>query len=205
MLQVMPLLLSAALTMPAEASGKEAPKLSTATFAGGCFWCMQPPFDKLKGKGVVSTTVGYTGGKKENPAYEEVSEGTTGHAEAIQVVFDPARIGYEELLEVFWRNIDPTTPDRQFVDVGEQYRPGVFYHDAVQKKLAEASRDRLDKSGRFDRPVRTEIVPASTFYPAEAYHQEYYRKNPVRYKIYRYGSGRDQFLRRVWDAPVPKD
>lgn len=174
------------------------PALAVATFAGGCFWCMEPPFDDLDG--VVATLSGYTGGWVENPTYEQVTSGTTGHAEAVQVVYDPARITYEKLLDVFWRNIDPTTPDRQFVDVGAQYRPAIFYHDEDQRRLAEQSRDRLGASGRFAEPIRTEIVPAAAFYPAEDYHQDYYKKNPIRYKLYRYGSGRDAFLERVWGS-----
>ncbi len=172
-------------------------ELEKATFAGGCFWCMEQPFDELDG--VVSTTVGYTGGYRENPTYQEVSAGTTGHAESVVVVYDPARISYSDLLDVFWRNINPTTPDRQFVDVGSQYRPAIFYHNEEQKRLAEESRDRLDKSGRYDSPIMTEIVPAATFYEAEEYHQDYYRKNPIRYKFYRRGSGRDKYLNRIWN------
>jgi peptide-methionine (S)-S-oxide reductase len=178
------------------------PPLAVATFAGGCFWCMEPPFDVLVG--VAATTSGYTGGWVENPTYEQVTAGTTGHAEAVQVTYDPAKISYEELLEVFWRNVDPTTPDRQFVDVGTQYRPAIFYHDEDQRRLAEQSRDRLAASGRFDRPLRTEIVPAGPFYRAEDHHQDYYRKNPIRYKLYRYGSGRDAFLDAVWGADREK-
>ena len=178
---------------PREVAGRE-----VATFAGGCFWCMEPPFDELPG--VESTTSGYTGGTEEDPTYEQVSSGTTGHAEAVRVVYDPARVSYEKLLDVFWRNIDPTAVDRQFVDVGRQYRSAIFYHDDDQKRLAEASRDRLAASGRFDGPIVTEIVPAGPFYPAEEYHQDYYRKNPIRYQWYRWGSGRDQFLEKVWGA-----
>jgi len=170
--------------------------LEKATFAGGCFWCMEPPFEKLKGVGEVIS--GYTGGHKDKPTYEEVSAGKTGHAEAIQFFYDPAQITYPELLEVFWRNIDPTTPDRQFVDVGSQYRSAIFYHNEEQKRLAQESKKDLEKSGRFQKPLVTEISPASAFYPAEAYHQDYYQKSPFRYKLYRFNSGRDQFLDRVW-------
>jgi peptide-methionine (S)-S-oxide reductase len=169
-----------------------------ATFAGGCFWCMEPPYDKLDG--VVSVTSGYTGGQKKDPTYEEVSSGETGHAEAIQVVFDPAKIDYKALLDVFWRNVDPTTPNRQFCDVGTQYRSAIFTHDEAQKKLAEDSRRELEESGRFKGKVVTEIVQASVFYPAEEYHQKYYRKNPVRYKFYRYNCGRDRRLEELWGA-----
>jgi peptide methionine sulfoxide reductase msrA/msrB len=171
-------------------------KIEKAAFAGGCFWCMQPPFDRLKG--VVSTTVGYTGGHKENPTYEEVSTGNTGHAEAIEIVFDPSQVTYEELLNVFWRNIDPTTPDRQFSDSGSQYRTAIFFHNSEQKRSAEASKERFDKSGRFDGPIVTGIVPAAKFYPAEEYHQKYYQKNEARYKAYSSGSGRKDYLDKIW-------
>ncbi len=173
--------------------------LKKATFAGGCFWCMEPPFDKLDG--VISTTSGYTGGTEKNPSYKEVSAGATGHAEAVQILYDPEKISYETLLDVFWRNIDPTTPNRQFVDVGAQYRSAIFYHDEAQRRLAEASKEKLAASGRFDKPLVTEIVPITEFYPAEEYHQDYYQKNPLRYKFYRYGSGRDQYLEEVWAEP----
>lgn len=171
-------------------------RLETATFAGGCFWCMEPPFDKLEG--VVSTTSGYTGGRTRNPTYEEVSAGGTGHAESIQVRFDPAKISYARLLEVFWHNIDPTAKDRQFCDVGNQYRSAIFYHDENQRKLALESKRQLEKSRRFREPIQTEIVAAGPFYPAEEYHQDYYRKNPIRYKYYRYSCGRDKRLGELW-------
>ena len=171
-------------------------KLATATFAGGCFWCMEPPFDKLDG--VVSTTYGYTGGQKVNPTYEEVSAGRTGHAESVQVVYDPAKIGFDKLLDVFWHNIDPLTADAQFCDHGTQYRSAIFYGDEAERQLAEASKAALERSGRFKSPIVTEIVPASAFYPAEDYHQDYYLKNPIRYKFYRYRCGRDQRLRELW-------
>jgi peptide-methionine (S)-S-oxide reductase len=165
-----------------------------ATFAGGCFWCMEPPYDELEG--VISTISGYTGGTKKNPTYEEVSAGTTGHAEAVQVTYDPTKISYEKLLDVFWRNIDPLTANAQFCDSGSQYRSAIFYHDEAQKRLVEASKKRVQN--RFKQPIVTEIVPATEFYPAEDYHQDYYKKNPIRYKIYRYGCGRDQRLRELW-------
>jgi peptide-methionine (S)-S-oxide reductase len=179
------------------AVGACAGDVSTATFAGGCFWCMQPPFDAVPG--VVSTTVGYTGGHVDHPTYEQVSAGGTGHAESIEVGFDPAKVTYRQLLDVFWRNVDPTTRDRQFCDVGHQYRTAIFFHDDEQRREAEASRDAVAK--RLGQPVVTEIVPAGTFYPAEDYHQEYYRKNPVRYRFYRYTCGRDRRLTEVWGAP----
>ncbi len=165
-----------------------------ATFAGGCFWCMEPPYDELEG--VISTIAGYTGGTKKNPTYEEVSAGTTGHAEAVQITYDPTKISYEKLLDVFWRNIDPLTANAQFCDSGSQYRSAIFYHDEAQKNLAEASKKRLQS--RFKQPIVTEIVRATEFYPAEDYHQDYYKKNPIRYKIYRYGCGRDQRLQKLW-------
>jgi peptide-methionine (S)-S-oxide reductase len=167
-----------------------------ATFAGGCFWCMEPPYDELDG--VISTTSGYTGGHKTNPTYEEVSTAKTGHTEAVQVMYDPKRITYERLLEVFWRNIDPITANAQFCDHGTQYRSGIFTHDAAQRRLAEESKRALEASGRFKAPIVTEIVAAGTFYPAEEYHQDYYKKNPVRYKFYRAGCGRDGRLAELW-------
>ena len=169
---------------------------ATATFAGGCFWCMEPPFDKLDG--VVSTTSGYTGGHQPDPTYEAVSAGVTGHTEAVQVVYDPAKISYEELLQVFWRNIDPLDAKGQFCDKGNQYRSAIFYHDAEQQRLAETSRQALVESGKLPGPVVTEIVAAGTFYPAEAYHQDYYQENPARYHFYRYTCGRDQRLEQLW-------
>jgi peptide-methionine (S)-S-oxide reductase len=170
--------------------------LETATFAGGCFWCMEPPFDKLDG--VVSTTSGYTGGQTKNPSYEEVSSGVTGHAESVQVVFDPTKVSYTQLLEVFWHNVDPLTPAAQFCDHGSQYRTAIFYHGEEQKRLAEASKKALEQSGRFTKPIVTEIVPAGEFYKAEEYHQDYYLNNPVRYKFYRYNCGRDAVLEQLW-------
>lgn len=176
--------------------------LAKATFAGGCFWCMEPPFDVLPG--VISTTSGYTGGSKLNPTYEEVSAGGTGHAEAVEVVYDPAKIGYAELLQVFWRNVDPTVKDRQFCDIGHQYRTAVFYHNEEQRRLAEEFGATLERSKTFPEPIVTEITPAAVFYPAENYHQDYYQKNPVRYKFYRFNCGRDQRLEELWGKPSPK-
>jgi methionine-S-sulfoxide reductase len=167
-----------------------------AIFAGGCFWCMEPPFEKLPG--VLTVTSGYTGGQKLDPTYHEVSAGGTGHTEAIEIAFDPAQVSYPQLLEILWMNIDPTDGNGQFVDRGNQYRSGIFYLNQKQRLLAEASKQALEKSGRFDKPIVTEIVPASTFYPAEEYHQDYYKKNPLRYKFYRYNSGRDRFLDKEW-------
>ena len=167
-----------------------------ATFAGGCFWCMEAPLEKLQGvKEVVS---GYSGGQKENPTYEEVSSGKTGHAESVQILYDPEEVSYEKLLEIFWENVDPTDAGGQFVDRGQQYRSAVFYHDEEQKRLAEISKENLARSGRFDKPIVTEILPFQDFYPAEEYHQDYYKKSALPYKIYRSNSGRDQFLKKVW-------
>jgi peptide-methionine (S)-S-oxide reductase len=187
-----------ALAMPGLASAADA--LAKATFAGGCFWCMEPPYDKLEG--VVSTTSGYVGGRTKNPTYEAVSAGGTGHAEAVEIVFDPAKVSYAKLLDVFWRNIDPTVRNRQFCDVGDQYRSAIFYHDAEQKRLAEASKAALAKSKPFPQPIVTEIVPAGVFTAAETYHQDYYVKNPLRYKFYRYSCGRDQRLEELWGKPA---
>ena len=167
-----------------------------AIFAGGCFWCMEPPYDKLDG--VISTTSGYTGGNKENPTYKEVSRGGTGHTEAIQIVYDPTRISYEELLNEFWHNIDPTNANGQFCDRGSQYRSEIFYQNDEQKKLATQSKAALIELKPFAAPVVTGVTQASRFYPAENYHQDYYQKNPVRYKFYRYGCGRDQRLKELW-------
>ena len=167
-----------------------------AVFAGGCFWCMQNPYDELKG--VVSTAVGYTGGNKDNPTYEEVCSGNTGHAEAIEVLYDPSQISYAELLNVFWRNIDPTTLNRQFADAGTQYRTAIFYNSEEQKQSAELSKEEMEESGIYDDPIATEITPASTFYKAEEYHQKYYEKCPLKYKMYKSGSGREQYLEDMW-------
>ena len=174
-------------------------KIEIATFAGGCFWCMEPPFDKLDG--VISTTSGYTGGHQATPTYKQVSAGTTGHTEAIHIEYDPVKISYEELLAVFWKNIDPTTNDRQFCDHGSQYRSGIFYHNDAQKSAAEKSLNILNQTKPFDEPVVTEITSASTFYPAEDYHQDYYQKNPLRYKYYRFACGRDKRLEMLWGEP----
>ena len=173
-----------------------ADKTEMATFAGGCFWCMEPPFDKLEG--VVATTSGYAGGHKKDPTYREVSAGVTGHAEVVQILYNPKKISYEKLLEVFWRNIDPTKADRQFCDQGSQYRSAIFYHNDSQKRLALASKQSLMKSKPFKAPIVTEIKPLTAFYPAEKYHQDYYQKNPLRYKYYRYHCGRDQRLEALW-------
>ena len=167
-----------------------------ATFAGGCFWCTEADFEKVPG--VVKVISGYTGGHKENPSYEEVSSGTTGHVEAVQVYYDPAKVTFEQLLDAFWRHIDPTDPGGQFVDRGAQYRSVVFFHDEEQKRLAEKSKQELARSGRFQKPIVTEIIELGNFYEAEEHHQDYYKRHALKYKFYRYGSGRDQFLTKVW-------
>lgn len=191
------LLLLAVPALGADPAQVTAPaETARAIFAGGCFWCMEHPFDVLPG--VISTTSGYIGGHKADPSYQEVSAGGTGHAEAVEIVFDPQRVSYEQLLEVFWRNIDPTDAGGQFVDRGSQYRSGIFYLDEQQRQLAEASKAALAKTGPFKRPIVTEIGAATEFYPAEAYHQDYYQTNPLRYRFYRFNSGRDQFLDKVW-------
>jgi peptide-methionine (S)-S-oxide reductase len=174
----------------------EAIDLAKATFAGGCFWCMEPPFDKTDG--VVSTTSGYAGGVEVDPTYNQVASGKTGHAEVVQVVFDPKKVSYEELLHIFWRNVDPLTANRQFCDGGAQYRTAVFAHDDTQLAAALASKKSLEASGRFDAPIVTEIEPIRAFYPAEEYHQDYYKKNPIRYRYYRRGCGRDTRLTALW-------
>jgi peptide-methionine (S)-S-oxide reductase len=169
-----------------------------ATFAGGCFWCMEPPFDELDG--VISTISGYTDGHKDNPTYAEVSAGSTGHTEAVEITFDPQKISYSELLEVFWRNIDPIAVNRQFCDGGTQYRSGIYYLNSTQEKAARQSIEQLEKTKPFKEPIATELKAASTFYPAEDYHQDYYQNNPVRYKFYRYRCGRDERLKEIWGS-----
>ncbi len=174
--------------------------LAKAVFAGGCFWCMEPPFDKLEG--VLSTTSGYTGGSEKNPTYQEVSSGRTGHTEALEVLYDPEQISYPELLDVFWRNIDPLTRDAQFCDHGTQYRTGIFYRSDEERRLAEESKKEIEDSGILKGPIVTELTAASVFYPAEEYHQDFYKKNPTHYKRYRTGCGRDRTLENIW-GPGP--
>ncbi len=183
-----------AIAVPAFAQGQQG--LAKATFAGGCFWCVEEAFDKVPG--VVSTTSGYIGGQKKKPTYEEVSAGGTGHTEAVQVVFDPKKVSYEKLLDAFWLNHDPTYKDRQFCDHGNQYRPSIFFHDEEQKRLAEASKAKYEKLKSFKEPILTPIVPAGEFWPAEDYHQDYHLKNPVRYKFYATGCGRYARLDELW-------
>lgn len=170
--------------------------LAKATFAGGCFWCMEPPFEQLDG--VIEVTSGYSGGEVENPTYEQVTSGKTGHLETVQILYNPQKISYKELLEVFWRNIDPTDVYGQFVDRGPQYGTAVFYHDEAQKELAEASKEKLGGSGKFDQPIVTEIRAFKNFYPAEDYHQNYYKTNSGRYNFYKMASGREKFLEKKW-------
>ena len=189
----MALLVAVLVGMSAAAVGAATAK---ATFAGGCFWCMEPPFEALRG--VIAVTSGYTGGFTVNPTYEEVSAGGTGHAESVQVLYDPALISYQQLLDVYWHNIDPTALNRQFCDNGTQYRSAIFYHTSEQARLARASKARLEREKPFPGPVLTEITAASAFYPAEAYHQDYYKKNPFRYKYYRSSCGRDKRLHELW-------
>lgn len=191
-------LLAAGLAAPmahaADGSSTAADGLSTAIFAGGCFWCMEPPYDRQPG--VTSTTSGYIGGEQESPRYEDVARGGTGHAEAVKITYDPDAIGYAELLEIFWRNVDPFAEDRQFCDNGPQYRSAIFYRDERQQELAEASLAEMQE--RFDQPIATELSSAGTFWDAEDYHQNYYEKNPLRYKFYRFRCGRDDRLEEVW-------
>lgn len=196
---VRPLALAALAGLAAGAAAQDKPAaagLEKATFAGGCFWCMEPPFDALPG--VVSTTSGYMGGPKRNPTYEEVSSGTTGHAEVLQVVYDPKKVGYEKLMEVYWRNVDPTVKDRQFCDSGSQYRTAVFYHTPEQKRIAEASKAKVEATKPFKAAIVTPVQAAGDFWPAEEYHQDYYKKNPVRYKFYSTNCGRAARLEELW-------
>jgi len=181
---------------------KSAEPFETATFAGGCFWCMEPPFDKIDG--VLSTTSGYTGGHVENPSYKDVSSGGTGHIESIRIVYDPAKVDYEKLLQVFWHNIDPLAVNRQFCDTGKQYRSAIFFHSEEQRLMAEASKKELQSSGRFQKQIFTQILPAEEFWQAEEYHQDYYKKNPLSYKFYRFSCGRDKRLKELWGEDAGK-
>jgi peptide methionine sulfoxide reductase msrA/msrB len=192
------LLLLALLLVPPDVLAQA--KREKATFAGGCFWCMEHPFEKLDG--VLEVVSGYTGGREVNPTYKQVSAGSTGHLEAIQIVYDPAKISYSKLLELFWKQIDPTDPGGQFVDRGAQYRTAIFYHTEEQRRLAELSKQQLARSGKFKKPIVTPIVKATAFYRAEDYHQDYYKKSAAEYGSYRSGSGRDEFLRKVWGKEI---
>lgn len=193
-LRLLVLVLAGSLTAGSSPAG--AAERATATFAGGCFWCMEPAFAELPG--VFSVTSGYTGGQTKNPSYEEVSAGGTGHAESVQVLYDPAKLTYEQLLDAFWHNIDPLGQNAQFCDHGSQYRSAVFYQDEAQRRAAEESKRKLEATPQFKGKIATQIVAASTFYPAEEYHQHFYRKNPVRYNQYRSGCGRDRRLKELW-------
>ena len=188
--------------LPARAAAPPPATVARATFAAGCFWCVEPPFDKVPG--VVSTTSGYAGGRVKNPTYEQVSEGSTGHAEVVQVAFDPARVSYEQLVEIFWRNVDPTDAGGQFCDRGSQYRSAIFYEGEAQKRAALQSKRALEASGRLKKPIVTEIAPLEAFYPAEDYHQDFCRKSPVRYTTYRAGCGRDRRLAELWGEEAGK-
>ncbi len=185
-----------ALTLSAPVLAQSEAKTEKATFAGGCFWCVEADFDKVDG--VLSTTSGYIGGTTQNPTYKTVSAGGTRHAEAVEIVYDPAKVTYAQLLDVFWRSIDPFAKDRQFCDAGDMYRSAIFAHDGTQRALAEQSKRALEQSGKFKEPIQTEIADATTFYPAEDYHQDYYKKNPVKYSFYRWNCGRDQRLEQIW-------
>ncbi len=201
-MRIFAILLAGLAALCAVAAPTPAPSIppgdEVATFAGGCFWCMESDFDKVPG--VVATISGYTGGFVANPTYEQVSSGTTGHAESVEVIFDPKKVSYEKLLDYYWVNIDPTVKDRQFCDTGNQYRTAIFWHDEAQRRAAEESKKRVEATKPFKAPIVTEIVKAGPFYPAEDYHQDFYRKNPVRYQFYRRGCGRDERLRELWGA-----
>ena len=177
-----------------------APKQEIATLAGGCFWCVESDLEKIPG--VLSVVSGYSGGTTKNPTYKQVSSGKTGHIESVRVTFDPEKISYQKLLESFWKIVDPTDSGGQFVDRGHQYSTAIFFHNQKQKKIALKSKKQLQESRRYKKPVITPIIPSSTFYPAEEYHQDYYKKNPIRYRFYRYRSGRDQFLKKVWQPSI---
>lgn len=186
----------------AQSTTPQVRQVAKATFAGGCFWCVEADFDKIDG--VISTTSGYIGGRTTSPTYEQISTGTTGHTEAVEVVFDPSRVSYRRLVDYFWRTIDPTVDDRQFCDIGSQYRPAIFTHDAEQMRIAHESKAAVEKTKPFRAPILTPIAPATTFYPAEAYHQDYYVKNPLRYRYCRSGCGRDARLKALWgELPKP--
>lgn len=172
-------------------------KYEKATFAGGCFWCMEPPFENLDG--VIDVVPGYSGGQRENPTYEQVSSGGTGHLETVQITYDPSKVDYQKLVDVFWTQIDPTDQGGQFVDRGSQYKTAIFYHSDEQKNIAQESKAELEKSGRYDKPIVTEIRPFTAFYEAEDYHKDFYKKSPARYKSYKFFSGREQFLKEIWD------
>jgi peptide-methionine (S)-S-oxide reductase len=190
------LLLMGLTTTPQGSFAAEDSQLAKATFAGGCFWCMEEVYEKVNG--VISVISGYTGGHVADPTYEQVSAGGTGHAESVEIIYDPDIVTYRQLLEVFWRNVDPTTPNAQFCDHGSQYRTAVFYHNDMQKKLYNESKQEVEKNKLFPQPIVTELAPKSIFYPAEDYHQDFYKKNPIRYKFYKWNCGRSQRLEQLW-------
>src|SRR6266478_10214075 len=193
------LLLSALVALPVDSSRAQTSSPSptkTAIFAGGCFWCIQPAFDKAKG--VIKTVVGYSGGTEPNPTYELVTSEKTGHRESIQITYDPAKISYDQLLDIYWRQIDPTQADGQFTDIGPSYRAAIFYNDNEEKKIAGASKEKLARSGKFDKPIVTDILPAMKFYLAEAYHQKYYQQIPEHFEAFEKGSGRVSFEKKTW-------
>jgi len=193
------LLIGGMTAMPPGNLAAEGSQHAKATFAGGCFWCMEEVYEKVEG--VISVISGYTGGQLPNPTYEQVSAGGTGHTESVEVTYDPTKVTYQRLLEVFWHNVDPTTPNAQFCDHGSQYRTAIFYHDETQKRDIDTSKQAVEASKSFPQPIVTEIVPASIFYPAENYHQDFYQKNPVRYKFYKWNCGRSQRLEQLWGTP----
>ena len=182
-----------------QSTSQAAATVGKAYFAGGCFWCMEEAFEKVEG--VLSATSGYMGGTVANPSYEEVSAGRTGHAESVEVVYDPAKVSYQKLLDAFWRNVDPLTPNAQFCDRGSQYRSAVFFQTDEEKRMSDTSKQAIEQSKRFTEPIVTQIVMASQFYPAEEYHQDFYKKNPIRYKFYKYNCGRAQRLEELWGKP----
>ena len=190
--------LIAACTLTSSQGQNSSPtETKTAIFAGGCFWCIQPAFDKAKG--VIKTVVGYSGGTEPNPTYELVSSEKTGYRESIQITYDPAKISYDQLLDIYWRQIDPTQADGQFTDIGPSYRAAIFFSDDDEKKIAEASKEKVALSGKFKKPIVTEILPAMKFYPAEAYHQKYYQQNPEHFEAFEEGSGRTSFKKKAWE------
>jgi peptide-methionine (S)-S-oxide reductase len=196
---IMAVLLIGAWNLPSASKAASEATLGKAYFAGGCFWCMEEAFEKIEG--VLSATSGYMGGTVANPSYEEVSAGRTGHAESVEVVYDPAKVNYQKLLDAFWRNVDPITPNAQFCDHGSQYRSAIFFQTDEEKRASDTSKQAIEQSKRFTEPIVTQIVMASQFYPAEEYHQDFYKKNPVRYKFYKYSCGRAQRLEELWGKP----
>ncbi len=188
--------LAAMTVMTAHGQNSSAAATKTAIFAGGCFWCIQPAFDKANG--VIKTAVGYSGGTEPNPTYELVTSEKTNYRESIEITYDPSKISYEQLLDIYWKQIDPTQADGQFTDIGSSYRAAIFYGSADEKKIAEMSKEKLAQSGKFKKPIVTEIVPAMRFYPAEAYHQKYYQQNPEHFEAFEHGSGRVSFQKKIW-------